>query len=206
MTEKLRKAELLFIAIGTVDDRFVAEAMEPAAVKKRPWQRKPFAYGLASAAAVLLVVLSVFGGSMLSRIYGYMALPEEGRSHLSLQHALDTARDGMTAIRSEDIDLFSGAQIIWQEKDTEGYYAVKVNDDDVSTLKSLTAASETAVDPEADHTVKLWISFGDGTVISPYLKENPGNVGYGELFDYEPEVYPEYFCSDMVIDLIASDA
>ena len=35
---------------------------------------------------------------------------------------------------------------------------------------------------------QVWIAFGDGVVISPYLKANPGNTGHGELFDYDPEL------------------
>ena len=143
---------------------------------------------------------------MLSRIYGYMALPDEGKAHYSLQNALDKVENGDTVEHREDIDLFDGAKIIWQKEGGGEYRVLVVDKDDVSTLKSLTAPSETAVDAEVREISRLWISFGDGTVVTPYLKKSPGNVGYGELFDYEPEVYPEYLCSDMVIDLMGYDA
>ena len=38
--------------------------------------------------------------------------------------------------------------------------------------------------------VKVWLSYGDGTVVSPYLKHTRGNTGYGTLFDYSAEVEP----------------
>ena len=37
---------------------------------------------------------------------------------------------------------------------------------------------------------QVWIALGDGRIISPCLKESNGNVAFGTLFDYDPEVEP----------------
>ena len=37
---------------------------------------------------------------------------------------------------------------------------------------------------------KIWISFGDGRIITPYLEYSEENVFCGVLFDYQPKVAP----------------
>ena len=37
---------------------------------------------------------------------------------------------------------------------------------------------------------RVWIVYGDGSVVSPYLQISNGNDGAGEMFDYNAEVIP----------------
>jgi hypothetical protein len=54
-----------------------------------------------------------------------------------------------------------------------------------------------------EEETKVWVSMGDGRVISPYLAISEGNVGYGCLFDYESEVEPTDVFVQTVMDLIS---
>ena len=55
-----------------------------------------------------------------------------------------------------------------------------------------------------DAAVSVWINYGDGRVVTPYLKDTEGNVGYGTLFDYEPEIVPTKDMSKFVNSLVSS--
>ena len=50
-----------------------------------------------------------------------------------------------------------------------------------SSRREYTAQSE-------QPTYQIWLSFGDGVVVSPYLKNTAGNAGHGTVFDYDPEL------------------
>lgn len=205
MSDINKKARMLFLAIGTVDDRFVAETMQPPS-KKRLWQ-KPYFIVSASAAAVLFItVLGVLCGNAFLRFYRFASMPEEVKSHISLQQTLDKAEDSALRVSLTEVELFNGVgQIIWQNEDNDDYYVIKLDGDiQPETLESYCTPSQMELDPAVNDGASVWISFGDGRVITPYLKESSGNVGYGALFDYEPEVYPEYYSSDMVKNLIES--
>jgi hypothetical protein len=50
--------------------------------------------------------------------------------------------------------------------------------------KNRTEFTEQSAQPK----YQIWLSFGDGVVVSPYLKNTAGNAGHGEVFDYDPEL------------------
>lgn len=206
MSERLKKAETLFLAIGTVDDALVNAAITPPRAKRFT----PFRIAAVSAAAVLLIAFSVFGVGVLNRLFAVVNMPSEERAHLSLRHTMAEAAESesVTKTKAEDINFFSGnASIIWQEKGDSEYCVVGVSSKtDAVRIKGEIGKHSLNPPENTSDDCKLWISYGDGRVVSPYLKASAGNVGYAELFDYAAEVYPSEELMELVNDLIAQEA
>ena len=101
---------------------------------------------------------------------------------------------------ASEIDFFNGAYLIWQSK-SGGYCLKKLPDYSLRRLTSNIGGMAVGDDEEITLGTKVWISCGDGTVISPYLKASAGNIGYGELFNYEPEIIPSKSFNSCVSNL-----
>ena len=127
---------------------------------------------------------------------------------MTLGARLDGVRESTVSYKvdREKIDLFDGsARIVWKYSDETEYRARELSSDEanklISSLKSSKGQRVDKTDTEDD--VSLWICYGDGRVISPYLELTEGNVGYGEIFDYTPEYEPSQEFSDIICGIIS---
>ena len=90
----------------------------------------------------------------------------------------------ITLSSTDEVDLFDNQpKVIWKYTDSELCYVVNISESD---LKCLSDYSPIQSAPE--EICRIWLTAGDGLVTSPCLKQSAGNIGYGEIFDYSPEV------------------
>ncbi len=184
MNYKQNAAERLFAAIGDIDDDIVHESEIPL-IKV---QHGRFSIGrlAAIAAAVLLTFGFTFG--IIGRFVGIFT-----ESTPAVEAVLTkAATEGEAQLLSEaEMDFFDGkTHIIWSMDDSDKYYRITLTESDGKSLNNKAATWSDLTADVAESGFRLWIAYGDGKVVSPYLKSGNGNVGYGKLFDYSPEVQP----------------
>lgn len=214
MSEIMKKAEYLFDEIGLIDDALVSEAISlDNGTRRTPVFRRTV---IVAAAAAMLFTASV--GLTLSalirrndKLNGQDRAPTHDgmTSDATLVDVLSRAENSevtQTYTRRGSIDLFDGkTKIIWQNGETGLYYALTVTESadrqELERTIDLTYKASENIGEDTE-SVSLWISYGDGNVVSPYLRESVGNVGYGELFDYSPEIVPSQDLARLVDDLI----
>ncbi|MBQ8140216.1 MAG: hypothetical protein IJ038_00785 [Clostridia bacterium] len=215
MNDRMKKAEYLFDELGLIDDAIVAQAAE---------YNKHSSVGVSRfrktviAAAAVMVFAMVFTGTLLIGFLRDRLAPrdegsDDGVSAVyseSLSDALYKAETSGIAEECtlESVDLFDGtARIIWRREGGE-YYAISLAGAEkrarlTRAVEAAYSNSESVSDGGSSDEVSVWISMGDGSVISPYLKKSDGNVGYGELFSYSPEIIPSSELTKLVDDIVA---
>lgn len=121
----------------------------------------------------------------------------------SLLLSVDTAKqeitDGTLPLHRDN------AQLIWQYEGELEYNAYTIRSDAVLTrlIRELdTPSLELSAEDSDDITVKVWIAFPDGRVVSPYLKHTRGNTSLGALFDYSAEVEPSKKLTQTLYELL----
>ena len=222
--EKQRKARRLFDAMELIDDVILTEAQTPtaarAAVSRRHkrltrWIAVACAFTVIGTGILGTVVTGVLGGTLLAVLLplksesssGLNETPQQAPVSLSLPTLLaDAARDGRgTPTAPDDIDFFDGSvKIIWCETGADVYYVSTLSSASLSDrIESTLAHGGAPLSPEEADTAppQVWIAYGDGRVVSPYLKASNGNVGAATLFDYAPEITP-----DEALTLLLADA
>ena len=216
--EKRICAERLFDGLGLIDDRFIAEAATPYARKRSGRGFRALLIGIVSLTLALSVAVGAFVVGMMSgqnrgeaedgaenADTGYV----DGTVHantLSAQLSSLRADTAEISVDRSDIDLFDGsAKLIWKYADEEQYRVKPITDGQHERLTAILSKDkgERAVPTDNDPVEGVWIAAGDGRVISPYLEQTAGNVGYGELFDYEPEYEPTEEFSNYLCDCIS---
>ena len=180
---KKEKAQLLFEKMGQIDDRFIDEAASY--VPKRAAVRIKFP--VIRALAACLSILIVFGvGVMLFRDNA----PAGNESYPEILTVSSVLKKGSLLSRSVDpakLNLLDGeSRIIWQDTESGEYYRVKVSDSQQNSLNSLNSSAENVADTDEDY--RIWFVNASGEVTSPELKESSGNVSFGSLFTYDPEL------------------
>lgn len=209
--DRQRAASRLFDAVGQVEDRWIAEAETPYV----PTKARGFALrrGLILALVLMLSVASVLGTLM-----GRMAQDEEAEapndagleqvgSTAVLSTQLSELRASTEGLRVDDPDLFSGTpQIIWKYRDEAGYRVKTISDAEQTELTRMMQRDPgTAVSPTAAQgpLEGIWLAYGDGTVVTPCLRQSQGNAGYGQIFAYEPELEPSAAFTDTLCGIIS---
>lgn len=199
---KKNKAEYLLREIGEIDDSLVHEAQF-----YRP-ERSSRPRLLLIAAAFVLVFALVIGTPLISKLVSPKA---EGEEDVNLQvYALDalisesdTAKYTFVST-SSDLPYFDGgAHVVWQTEDTDGYYVSDtLSKRELSELSASIGKGESVGDTSPEFECKVWILYGDGRVVTPYLKASSGNVS-GEVFDYEAEIIPTDSFVSCISDILS---
>ncbi len=218
MTENEKRiyAQRLFDGIGLIDDRFIAEAQSPYAPPRRGGIFKRILISAVSLSLVLCVAVGIFVIGKMGQKGGADAdIPNEGIENgegsqsTSLSGRLLALRTGTDALRVKESELRlfeSSPSVIWKYTDEEEYRVRRLTSVEVEQLKLLYErdAGSRVSDGETDSGIDgLWIAIGDGRIVSPYLEQTAGNIGYGELFDYAPEYEPSAECSEYLCDVIS---
>ena len=217
--DKTKGADLLFDAIGNIDDSLIQEA-QTAPVRKAAQSRRKSFTAIIALAATLTLLLGVFAATLLAKIVGNLhsnlkgdapdgydsTTAPEATPSLS-QTLIDTESDAIVVANAEDIDFFDGnTRIIWQIEGESDYKVVTLrSQSDAARLVNAIERQNQAISPSNTESTScdVWITLGDGRVISPYLKTSAGNVGYAELFEYSPEIEPDESLINLINDLIS---
>lgn len=196
MNEKRKNAGYLFSELSGISDIFVNEAM---AVQKRRW--KPRTHKLLAATAVAAVLLfAVLVPWML-----YSLSSKISGNGASFRLTVSTAA-GETFADAADIGFFDGeVKLIISESD--GYRTVLLTGASREKIIKIMSSGNLGQLSESDdgqtELPRVWLSLGDGRIISPYLKYSPGNIGAGVLFDYEPEGEPPKKLTEYISGLLS---
>ncbi len=199
-----RSAEVLLDALSCIDDRYIFEAECFTGTKKAKVLTLRRLTLIAACFALIATIAlgSVVGLQIIDKLQtsvgdsdGTFGSPEKLGTLAEEFEALRAPTQSMT-LSKDDIDLFNGkAQLIWKYTDEESYRVCSLSNFDAERIseglqskRDFTKASPTDY---ADSTLDgVWVCFGDGLVYTPCLKTSSGNVGFGELFTYDPEFEP----------------
>ena len=207
MRDTSRAAEYLFDEIGGIDDSYIAAAMSARPVRAR----RPSRIAVLAAAAVLVMAMVVaLPMSFVTDKDGAdnVAELDELEKPISTDPSADDAEQKPDVIESPfeldsllsntpdsfnmggEPDLFDGTpRLLWQTVDGV-LCGVNLSAAELEHLNREQGKGKQVGDAAMEAEVMVWISYGNGLVVSPYLEDSPGNVGYGELFDYSPEIIP----------------
>ena len=195
---KYQKATALFLAIGTVEDRYLAEALAPR-IKRQPMRRALLiAACLTLSTVVLLGVLlialqnrSLPDGSTQPPIENPQTQPTTPTNPLDL--LLVNHSTEQNALEEDALDFFSkNARVVWRYADSPTLYTSRaLSDGELERLLNRLKTAKPTEESDTKPSCEVWILLGDGSVISPYLHTSPGNTAAAELFDYNVEVIPD---------------
>ena len=223
-------AEYLFDEIGNIDDSIIASAMGAYRPARKVFNTRKLAIAAVAATLSLSLFATVFVSILNRAGKDYFESPKNDNVSNSadnddaadkyepdmesptdvattLATRLESLRDTAKAekLGKNDIKYFDGyARLIWKYSDEEYYRVCKISASQLQRIQSLISADQgELVNSAAESSVDgIWISLGDGKVISPCLLSSEGNVGYGSIFDYTAEVEPSDAVSGFICDII----
>ena len=224
-----KDSELLLEAIGEIDDRFIFEA-ESYERKKSSLPLRKLIIAAVALSLVFTFTLSLGIGLMLGSNRDKVdndsvGAPNEnydgadGNVKPGVQpivtlsdtlHSVKFSSEGFSTEFERDM-LFDGkTKLIWKYSDEESYRVCTISSN--SDAKQLRTQLESksgfknVSEPAKDSIDGFWVCFGDGLVYTPYLKSSDGNVGYGELFDYEQELEPSKSFATFIREIINEES
>jgi hypothetical protein len=197
--ERKKAAERIFDSLGMIDDTLIAEAENYSARRKTAYNALVLRRFVAVAAVVVLISVGSIGSWIVSKNANSDSEVQDGFNEQvggsgdDLRGMLQYASSGGLALKvsSDALNFFDGrTKLIWQYEGESDYYVVEC--DRPQKLKNEMSKGGEQISFEDSKSVdyKVWVSYGNGEVVTPHLKEATGNVGYAELFDYSPEIIP----------------
>ena len=195
---KEEKALRLYESIGDIDHGMATAALN----YKSSRSVSPLKLAFIIAACFALTVMFVIGGAKIADgLLDLNETPGMADGVYKLDSMLGEEADQVLIKAESDIDFFSGeVELIWS--DGENYYVKPLGKkNEVNPVLNEIGKGE-EIDVDQSFEYKVWISYGDGRVVSPYLKDTDGNVGYASLFDYSPEIVPSEDFVDSVNELL----
>ncbi|MBR4031742.1 MAG: hypothetical protein IKJ07_03315 [Clostridia bacterium] len=210
MMDKKEKAERLLDSIGNIDDSLLDEAIGYKSARRYNLHQ----IGLMAACIALICVIAVAmpmlrnmsavgdsNGNSEQNSGGVVENPDKNPENNEEveQSSLDaymlgvrgSSLDNCTVYPSADSLTYTGnASLVWQYADGDEVYVTTLSSMQLGELKEAMGSGKEVgeVSPELDCYV--WIVDGQGTVVSPYLKDGAGNEGC-VVFDYEAEIIPD---------------
>lgn len=192
----------LYDEIGGVNEKYLQEAATYRARRKSPvWRTLLIAAVTVLVSALVLGTLAASTGIILLGWLFGNDQPEEPDAPdinqqvqdytlANMEKTLSVKAENMLPTGADAIRLFDGqSRLIWTDGESGAYYSVTLGEYELGGLLYLMQREQKDIGKKSEQpNYKVWISFGDGTVISPYLKNDAGNAGHGELFDYDPEL------------------
>ncbi len=223
MNGNMTPNQRLYDAIGCIDDKLIHDAQSPKKAREYIRVRRSKRIAGVAVACLFCILCTVLikvppirhnthndPSHTNSNSHPSQDKAEENQSTtVTLEHALlDSAGSSEISIapNTEVLDLFdSRPKLIWQYDGDIKYHYTAIKS--TAKLKAITTeldrpATVLSADSSETVSIKVWISYGDGRVDSPYLKHTQGNTGYGVLFDYSAEVEPSEKLTKTVLDLI----
>lgn len=110
-----------------------------------------------------------------------------GAYMLSVRESLD----GYTVYPSaESLTYTEKTSLVWQYADGDEVYVASLSSKQLDDLKDVMGKGDEVGESSPSLACYVWIIDGQGTVVSPYLKDGAGNEGCF-IFDYEAEIIPD---------------
>ena len=199
MKDRKVAAEHIFCSMGMIDSSLIAQAQTPTRARMHAGSGRRLMILVAVICSFALIVASLGAGFIIANLQN---LPTADRTTDALYDVLQKAEGQAERLSKDELPLFDGSRnIIWRAENETEYYVMDLSAElDSRELKKLISDHGEELSPSKAEkiTYEVWLTAGDGTVFSPYLKSSEGNVGYGELFSYSPEVTPTSELADIV--------
>lgn len=183
------KAKYLFEKMELIDDAYIDEA---ASYRPRSGRILKKASVIIAFAAVLSLFILLGMGSLFFRDHSKKGLSDTAEKYYAAA-LFDQVSENHTPHNSE-AELLSSvmsdgcSHLIWMSVESGKYYDVKINASQESRLLGLSAYGTPITESSENGSYRVWIKRQDGTVISPELKRSVGNIYYGTVFEYDPEL------------------
>ncbi len=197
--DKRRAAEYLLDELGLIDDRLIAEAG-----RYRREKRKMNVRYLAAAACLVVIIALI----QIPSLFKVKNQPDFSKDHVSeFEEVLRGAADssGAVILKMREVDLFDGsAKLIWRYEGEDEYSVVTISASECDNLQRVLGSGSPIGCGKVEEKLLFWISNGSGGVITPHLIPSVGNIGFGELFDYSPELEPAPQFTQNVFEIVNS--
>lgn len=221
MMDKKEKAERLLDSIGNIDDNLLEEAIGYKSARRYNLHQ----LGLMAACIALVFVIAIAmpilrnmsmvgdsdgnieqsGGDVVER-------PEESKENdgeverVSLDAYMSDVRgaslDNCTVYPSAESLTYTGnASLVWQYADGDEVYVATLSSTQLGELQKAMGSGKEVGESSPELDCYVWIVDGQGTVVSPYLKEGAGNEGC-VIFGYEAEIIPDEEFVDCVSEIL----
>ena len=192
----------LYEEIGGVDERYLQEAAGYRAKRKQAPTWRVLLVAAALLMACVVVLSAVSAGVAIGVIFDALqeetvtpSNPTQDSTVLTplaqMEQTMQTVEGTLEQQSADELGLLGGnAKLIWSEQGSDVYYSVLLSDYELQNLlgkmqsKNRTEFTEQSAQPQ----YQVWICLGNGMVVTPYLKNSPGNVCHGKVFDYDPEL------------------
>lgn len=197
---KEEKAKKLYSAVGEADDSFIQEAADYERASRAKKNRRNFL----KAAVLLLGVVLVLSGIGRSLSHGIVPGDPTDAEALLCDRMEAAAHPEPVPVDPVSLDrttVLGGENAIYWSLDG-GETVYKVGFSDARMAEYLQTLSDVRETP-SDTTLLLWIGDREGNVATPYLRQSDGNVAFGHLFSYTPEVTPGDRCLTFLAELLA---
>lgn len=221
---KLHKAEILLDAMSEIDDLYLTEALSrfpiPTASPRKRIRSSPVMRTLPAVAALAAVLALILTGPMR----GLFAKKDAENADTSLKNEAPSMTDSdsvsalnsilrsctespsFTSVSADNIAFFDGnVRLTVKDRQTGTLYVSRplTSAEQARLLDEFKRTGErVTVTEETDETHSVWITLGDGQVVTPCLPATAGNIGAGELFDYASERIPTQIFFDLIKALI----
>lgn len=204
MNKRLKKqiSSYLLDEIGNIDDRFVAEALTWKAEKRAP-RRNPIRVLLIAASLALVLTVGIAGTVTMLRRNGQnlptgdqiTEQPDQVTPVERFDSVLFSALQSpsFTVCSAEEVSFFDGnVRLAVKDRQTGALYVSRplTQGEQAELSRSLNASVFSVASGADNGDYLVWITLGDGWVLSPCLFLAGGNLAAATLFDYEAECIP----------------
>ena len=118
-----------------------------------------------------------------------------------LQSAKEDANCTLLSSR-EEIAYFGGAYLLWQYAEDDVVYRSRaLSTRELTRLRSMINDGSAVGDSAPTQLVRVWLTLGNGDVLTPYLPATPGNTSI-VIFDYEAELNPSDELMSCISDIL----
>ncbi len=116
---------------------------------------------------------------------------EHGALDAYMMDVRGSSLDNCTVYPSAESLTYTGnASLVWQYADGDEVYVASLSSTQLGELMGAMGSGKEVGEVSPDLSCYVWIVDGQGTVVSPYLKDGAGNEGC-VVFDYEAEIIPD---------------
>lgn len=209
-----RKADYLLDELGYIDDAFLAEAINWSKRAHAAPRKRSVRVLLAAASLVLVLAVGAAGLVTMLRRSAHPE-PDGGAAgtfggDMDAQMQLDgldqllrecVAGDSFTRCNGDHLNFFDGnVRLVIEERATEALFVSRpLSSSEQSAISKDFRTSGVLLPEEADESAyRVWITLGNGNVVTPCLSPSDGNIGAAILFDYSSERIPTQDFTDLL--------
>jgi len=206
MNNREQKRNRLMDAIGSIDDRFLTEAARYRPKKQRGMRSLLLAACLTFTAVLVVLCVEIFSAVDSGKPpFG----TESGKDPSTLDEVLLFGKEGASCETLSEVSkqyIFNGkAYLIWQYADSSEFTISRaLTEAEVKTLVNAISKGKPVGENAPAQSCRVWLTLGDGTILTPYLPATDGNKGAAVLFDYEAELEPSEDLIQSVTGLLTS--